>query len=159
MLTAFRWWAKCAWSSKRGKGSYIGAYSILGKKSLIGKKSQIFPHVFIGNGVTIGENCIIYPGVKIYDGCKVGNNCILHANSVVGSDGFGFAPTSDGSYKKIPQAGIVIIEGDVEIGANTVIDRATMGATIIKKGTKLDNLIQVAHNVEIGRNTDRKSVV
>ena len=103
--------------------------------------------------VEIGENCILYPGVKIYDGCKIGNNCILHANVVVGSDGFGFAPREDGSYKKIPQTGIVTIEDDVEIGANTVVDRATMGTTLIKKGVKLDNLIQVAHNVEIGEHT------
>ncbi len=146
-------WARCAWSSKRGKGSYIGAYSVLGKKSVVGKGTQIFPHVYIGNSVEIGDNCIIYPGVKIYEGCKIGHNCIIHANAVIGSDGFGFAPTADGTYKKIPQTGIVILEDDVEIGANTVIDRATMGATVIRKGTKLDNLIQVAHNVEIGSNT------
>ena len=101
--------------------------------------------VYIGNDVEIGENCIIYPGVKIYDGCKIGNNCILHANVVIGSDGFGFAPREDGSYKKIPQTGIVTLEDDVEIGANTVVDRATMGTTLIKKGVKLDNLIQIAH--------------
>lgn len=146
-------WARCAWSSKRERGSYIGAYSILGKKSVIGKKTQIFPHVFIGNNVTIGSGCILYPGVKIYDGCIIGNNCIIHANAVIGSDGFGFAPTTDGKYKKIPQTGIVTIEDDVEIGANTVIDRATMGTTIVRRGTKLDNLIQVAHNVEIGSDT------
>ena len=107
----------------------------------------------IGNDVQIGENVTLYQGVKIYDGCKIGDNCIIHANAVIGSDGFGFAPTADGSYKKIPQTGNVVVEENVEIGANTVIDRATMGSTIIRKGVKLDNLIQVAHNVEIGENT------
>ncbi len=145
--------ARCAWSSKRGKGVYVGDFSVIGKRSVIGKDTQVYPQVYIGHGVAVGENCILYPGVKIYDGCKIGNNCILHANVVVGSDGFGFAPTQDGSYKKIPQTGIVIIEDDVEIGANSVVDRATMGATVIKRGTKLDNLIQVAHNVEIGSDT------
>lgn len=145
--------SKCAWSSKIGKGAYIGRFSCVGKKSSVGKGSQIYEQVYIGNEVTIGENCIVYPGVKIYDGCIIGNNCILHSNAVIGSDGFGFAPTPDGSYKKIPQTGIVTIEDDVEIGANSVVDRATMGTTLIRKGTKLDNLIQVAHNVEIGSNT------
>lgn len=145
--------SKCAWSSKIGKGVYVGAYSIVGRKSVIGKNTQIYPQVYIGNNVTVGENVLLYPGVKIYDGCKIGDNCILHANVVIGSDGFGFAPTQDGSYKKIPQTGIVIIEDNVEIGSNTVVDRATMGATIIRKGVKLDNLIQIAHNVEIGENT------
>jgi len=145
--------SKRAWSSKIGKGVWIGEFSVVGKRSVIGKDSQIYPQVYIGNDVEIGENVILYPGVKIYNGCKIGNNCILHANVVIGSDGFGFAPTQDGSYKKIPQTGIVILEDDVEIGSNTVVDRATMGATIVKKGVKLDNLIQVAHNVEIGENT------
>ncbi len=143
----------CAWSSKIGKGVYVGRFSYVGSKSVIGKDTQIYPQVYIGDNVTVGENVIIYPGVKIYDGCKIGNNCILHANVVIGSDGFGFAPTPDGSYKKIPQTGNVILEDDVEIGANTVVDRATMGSTIIRKGVKLDNLIQVAHNVEVGENT------
>ena len=107
----------------------------------------------IGDNVTIGDNCIFYPGVKIYNGCKIGNNCIIQANAVIGSDGFGFAPQKDGTYKKIPQTGIVTIEDDCEIGANTVIDRSTMGTTLIEKGVKLDNLIQVAHNVIIGSNT------
>lgn len=146
-------WAKCAWSAKIGKGAYIGEYSIVRRNSTIGEDTQIYPQVYIGNNVTIGKNCIIYPGVKIYDGCKIGNNCILHANVVIGSDGFGFAPTQNGEYKKIPQTGIVTIEDNVEIGANTVVDRATMGSTVIGKGTKLDNLIQVAHNVTIGSNT------
>lgn len=147
------WRARCAWSAKLGKGVYVGEFSVVGKKSVVGKDTQIYPQVYVGNEVTIGENCIIYPGVKIYDGCKIGNNCILHANVVVGSDGFGFAPREDGSYKKIPQTGIVTIEDDVEIGANTVVDRATMGTTLIGKGVKLDNLIQIAHNVEVGEHT------
>ena len=142
-----------AWSSKIGKGVYIGAFSFVGKRSVIGNGTQIYPQVYIGNDVTIGENVTLYPGVKVYNGCKIGDNCILHANVVIGSDGFGFAPTQDGSYKKIPQTGIVILEDNVEIGSNTVVDRATMGATIVRKGVKLDNLIQVAHNVEIGENT------
>ena len=145
--------SKCAWSSKLGKGVYVGRFSCVGSKTVVGKDTQIYPQVYIGDNVTIGENCILYPGVKIYDGCKIGNNCILHANVVIGSDGFGFAPTQDGSYKKIPQTGNVILEDDVEIGSNTVVDRATMGSTIVRKGVKLDNLIQVAHNVEIGENT------
>lgn len=142
-----------SYSAKMGKGAYLGRFSYIGRKSVIGAGTQIYPQVYIGNDVVIGEDVTIYPGVKIYDGCKIGDNCILHANAVIGSDGFGFAPTKDGSYKKIPQTGIVVIEDDVEIGANTVIDRATMGCTLVKKGVKLDNLIQVAHNVEIGENT------
>ena len=153
------WFSRCAWSSKIGKGVYVGEYSVVGRKSVVGKNTQIYPQVYVGNNVTIGENVILYPGVKIYDGCKIGNNCILHANVVIGSDGFGFAPTQDGSYKKIPQTGIVILEDNVEIGSNTVVDRATMGATIIRKGVKLDNLIQIAHNVEVGSNTVMASQV
>ena len=142
-----------AWSSKIGKHVYIGRFSYVGSRSVIGNGCQLYPQVYIGSDVTIGENCIFYPGVKIYDGCKIGNNCILHANVVIGSDGFGFAPVEDGSYKKIPQTGNVVLEDDVEIGSNTVVDRAAMESTIIRKGVKLDNLIQVAHNVEIGENT------
>lgn len=144
---------KKAFSAKVGKGTYIGSYSVIGKRATIGKNCYIHPQVFIGESVTIGDNVIIYPGVKIYKGCKLGDNIIVHANSVIGSDGFGFAPAPDGTYKKIPQTGIVIIEDNCEIGANTVIDRATMGATIIESGVKLDNLIQIAHNVTIGENT------
>lgn len=147
------WRSRCAWSARFAKGVYVGEFSFVGKKSRVGKDTQIYPQVYIGNDVEIGENCILYPGVKIYDGCKIGNNCILHANVVIGSDGFGFAPREDGSYKKIPQTGIVTLEDDVEIGANTVVDRATMGTTLIKKGVKLDNLIQIAHNVEVGEHT------
>lgn len=147
------WSSKCAWSAKLGKGVYLGDFSFVGKKSRIGRDTQIYPQVYIGNDVVIGENCILYPGVKIYDGCRIGNNCILHANVVIGSDGFGFAPREDGSYKKIPQTGIVTVGDDVEIGANTVVDRATMGTTVIGNGVKLDNLIQIAHNVEVGEHT------
>lgn len=120
---------------------------------IVGENTVIYPNVYIGNKVKIGNNCIIYPNVTILDNCEIGNNCIINAGVVIGSDGFGFAPQKDGSYQKIPQLGNVIIEDDCEIGANTCIDRATMGSTIIRKGVKLDNLIQVAHNVEIGENT------
>ena len=146
-------WSYRASSSKIGKGVWIGRYSHVGKRSVVGNNCQIYPQVYIGEDVVLGENCILYPGVKIYDGCKIGNNCILHANVVIGSDGFGFAPVEDGSYKKIPQTGNVVIEDNVEIGSNTVVDRAAMESTIIRKGVKLDNLIQIAHNVEIGENT------
>lgn len=145
--------AHVAFSAKTGRRVYIGAGAFVGRHSVIGDDTQIYPQVYIGDGVSVGKNCIIYPGVRIYKGCKIGNNCIIHANAVIGSDGFGFAPTSDGTYKKIPQTGIVTIEDDCEIGANTVIDRSTMGTTLIEKGVKLDNLIQVAHNVVIGANT------
>ncbi len=145
--------AHIAWSARRGKRTYVGANAYIGRKSRIGDDTLVYPQVYIGNRVTIGKDCIIYPGVRIYDGCKIGDRCIIHANAVIGSDGFGFAPTEDGSYKKIPQTGIVTIEDDVEIGANTVIDRSTMGTTLIEKGVKLDNLIQIAHNVVIGSNT------
>ncbi len=140
-------------SAQLGKDLYIGAFSYIGENSVISDNVKIFPQVFIGNNVKIGQNTIIYPGVKIYNDVIIGKNCIIHAGTVIGSDGFGFAPQPDGSYKKIAQIGNVIIEDNVEIGANCTIDRATMGSTIIKKGTKLDNLIQVGHNVSIGENT------
>jgi len=140
-------------SAKIGKGVWVGSFSFIGKKSVVGKGTQIYPQVYIGDDVVIGEDCILYPGVKVYPGCRIGSRCILHANVVIGSDGFGFAPLPDGSYKKIPQTGIVTVEDDVEIGSNTVVDRATMGSTVVGKGVKLDNLIQVAHNVTIGANT------
>lgn len=132
---------------------YVGAFAYIGKNVKVGKNVKIYPQVYVGDNVTLGDDVILYPGTKIYHGCKIGNRCILHAGTVIGADGFGFAPKEDGTYEKIAQIGIVIIEDDVEIGANTTIDRATMGATIVKKGAKLDNLIQVAHNVEIGENT------
>ncbi len=133
--------------------AYIGPFTVVGKKVQIGAGSQIDSQVSIGDNVKIGNNVRVYPGVRIYRDCEIGDNCILHANVVVGSDGFGFAPNPDGSYSKIPQIGNVLIEEDVEIGANTTIDRATMGSTIIRKGAKIDNLIMVAHNVEIGAHT------
>lgn len=132
--------------------AYIGAFAYIGNNVSLGKGVKIYPHVYIGNNVIIEEGSIIYSGAKIYHGCKVGKNCIVHAGAVIGADGFGFAPTENG-YNKIPQIGNVIIEDNVEIGANTTIDRATMGCTKIKSGVKLDNLIQIAHNVEVGENT------
>lgn len=138
-------------SAKISDDIYIGAFSYVGKNVEIGKGSLIYPQVFIGDNCTIGKDCIIYPGVKIYQGCEIGNRCIIHSGAVIGSDGFGFAPV-DGKYEKIPQIGKVSIEDDVEIGANTTIDRATFGKTVIGKGSKLDNLIQVAHNVRLGEN-------
>lgn len=130
---------------------YIGAFAYIGAGVKLAKGVKIYPQTYIGNNVEIGEGSIIYAGAKIYQGCKIGNNCIIHSGVVIGADGFGFAPTADG-YDKIPQIGNVVLEDNVEIGANTTIDRATMGSTRIGKGTKLDNLIQVAHNVEIGTN-------
>lgn len=137
---------------KYGENIYVGAFAYIAENVQIGNNTKIYPQVYIGENVTIGDNTIIYPGVKVYQGCTIGNNCIIHAGAVIGSDGFGFAP-EDGIYKKIPQMGIVIIEDDVEIGANTTIDRAVMDATVVHRGVKLDNLIQIAHNVEIGENT------
>lgn len=132
---------------------YVGAFAYIGKDVKLGKGVKIYPQVYVGDGVTIGDDVILYPGVKVYHGCKIGNRCIVQAGAVIGGDGFGFAPQPDGTYNKIAQIGIVVLEDDVEIGANTTIDRATMGATVIRRGVKLDNLIQVAHNVEIGENT------
>ena len=132
--------------------TYIGAFSYIGENVAVGTNVQIYPQVYVGDNVSIGDNCIIYPGVKIYYGTKIGNNCIIHAGAVIASDGFGFAPEGE-KYSKIPQIGIVEIEDDVEIGANTTIDRSTMGKTVIHKGVKLDNLIHIAHNVEVGENT------
>ena len=132
---------------------YVGAFAYVAAGARIGKNVKIYPQAYIGANVEIGDDCVIYPGVKIYHGCKIGCRCVLHAGAVIGADGFGFAPDAEGVYHKIQQIGIVEIEDDVEIGANTTIDRATMGCTRISKGVKLDNLIQVAHNVEIGSNT------
>lgn len=140
------------------EGTYVGAFAYIGKNVSLGKNVKIYPQAYIGENVTIGDNTVIKPGVKIYHGCRVGANCILHAGVVIGADGFGFAPV-DGHYNKIPQIGNVVIEDNVELGANTCVDRATMGSTIIRKGVKLDNLIQVAHNCEIGENTVMASQV
>jgi len=136
-----------------GENLYIGNFAYIGEKSRIGNDTLIYPHVYIGDNVKIGTNCILYPGVKIYDDCIVGDYCIIQGGAIIGGDGFGFAPTSNGDYQKIPQIGNVIIENNVEIGANTTIDSPSMGSTIIHKGVKLDNLIQAAHSVEIGENT------
>ncbi len=138
-----------------GKNIYRGAFSYVGTNVTIGDNAKIYPHVFVGDDVMIGNNVILHPNVKLYAGTKIGNNCVIHSGTVIGSDGFGFAPQEDGSYKTIPQLGNVIIEDNVTIGANTVIDCATLfgDSTLIRQGVKLDNLIQIAHNVEIGKNT------
>ena len=139
-------------SATIGKDVYIGAFACIGDGVVIGDGCQVYPHVVIGDGVKLGESCLLYPHVTIYQGCRLGNHVTIHAGSVIGADGFGFAPNTEG-YNKIPQIGIVVIEDNVEIGANTCVDRSTMGQTVINKGVKLDNLIQVAHNCEIGENT------
>ena len=139
-------------SAKLGNNCYVGPFAYVGEGAEIGDGCQIYPHAVIGDNVKVGTNCIFYPNTTIYQGCKIGNNVTIHAGSVIGADGFGFAPGADG-YDKILQIGIVVIEDNVEIGANTCVDRSTMGATVIHKGVKLDNLVQVAHNVEIGENT------
>ncbi|HCY43595.1 MAG TPA: UDP-3-O-(3-hydroxymyristoyl)glucosamine N-acyltransferase [Prolixibacteraceae bacterium] len=136
-----------------GNNIYVGAFAYIGKNVRIGNHVKIYPHVYVGDNTIIGDDSILFSGVKIYEDTKIGEACIIHAGAVIGSDGFGFAPKEDGTYQKIPQVGNVILEDLVEIGANTTIDCATMGSTIIRKGTKLDNLVQIAHNVEIGENT------
>ncbi len=138
-----------------GNGIYRGAFSYIGHNAKIGDNVKIYPHVYIGDDVKIGNNTVLHPGVKIYNGTKIGSNCVIHSGTVLGSDGFGFAPQADGTYKTIPQLGNVILEDNVTIGGNSVIDCATMmgDSTVIRNGVKLDNLIQIAHNVEIGRNT------
>lgn len=136
-----------------GEGCYIGDFAVIERGAKVGDNVQIYPQCYIGDNVTIGEGTKIYAGVKIYEGCVIGRNCILHAGAVIGADGFGFAPREDGSFAKIPQLGNVIIEDNVEIGANTCIDRAKTDSTIIHSGVKLDNLIQIGHNVEVGANT------
>lgn len=136
-----------------GKDVYIAAFSYIGEDAVIGNNTKIFPHTYIGNNTKIGDQSTLYAGVKIYNNCVIGNNVLIHAGTVIGGDGFGFAPQTNGTYKKVPQLGNVIVEDYVEIGANVCIDRATMGSTIIRKGSKLDNLVQIAHNVEVGENT------
>ena len=140
-------------STRIGKKVYIGDCSYIGRKAVVGDYTKICEQVYIGDGTRIGKHCIIYPGVKIYPGMEIGDNVIIHANAVIGSDGFGFAPLEDGTYKKIEHTGNVVICDDVEIGANTTIDKSQMGSTVIGKGVKIDNLCQIAHNVEIGDNT------
>lgn len=139
-------------TAKVGSNVYVAPFAYVGDGVEIGENTIIHPHVVINEHSKIGDNCIIYPHATVYHDCRIGNRCILHAGCVIGADGFGFAPAADG-YEKIPQIGIVVLEDDVEIGASTCIDRATMGATIIRKGVKLDNLVQIAHNVEVGENT------
>ena len=140
-------------SASVGENVYVGAFAYIGSNAKIGNNVKIYPHVYIGDNVVVEDNTVLNSGVKVYESCRIGANCILHSGVVIGSDGFGFAPQSDNNYKKVPQVGNVVLEDNVEIGANTCIDRATMGSTIIRHGVKLDNLIQVAHNVEIGANT------
>jgi UDP-3-O-[3-hydroxymyristoyl] glucosamine N-acyltransferase len=140
-------------SAKVGKDVFVGACAYIGEYCSVGDGSRIFAQVYIGDNAKVGQNCTLNPGVKIYNECIIGNNCTIHAGSVIGSDGFGFAPQAGNEYMKIPQLGNVILEDNVEIGANVTIDRATMGSTIIRRGVKLDNLIQIGHNVEVGENT------
>ncbi|CAL1520569.1 UDP-3-O-(3-hydroxymyristoyl)glucosamine N-acyltransferase [Chitinophaga sp. MM2321] len=140
-------------SVKMGDNVFVGAFAYLGENVVLGNNVKIYPGVYLGDNVIVNNDAVLYPGVKVYDNCIVGSRVILHAGCVIGGDGFGFAPQPDGSYKKVPQIGNVVIHDEVEIGANTTIDRATMGSTVIRKGVKLDNLIQVAHNVDIGTNT------
>ncbi len=140
-------------NSTYGEGIYLGAFAAIGNNVKIGANVQLHAHVSIGDNCVVGDNTVVYAGVKVYEGCVIGNNCILHAGVVIGSDGFGFSPNAENNYQKVPQIGNVLIEDHVEIGANTSIDRATMGSTIISKGVKLDNLVQIAHNVEVGENT------
>jgi UDP-3-O-[3-hydroxymyristoyl] glucosamine N-acyltransferase len=142
-----------------GSDIYLGAFAYIGNNAKIGNNVQIYPGVFIGENVTIGDDTILFAGVKVYDDCKIGSKCTIHAGAVIGADGFGFAPNEQGEYSKVPQIGNVVIEDHVEVGANTTIDRATMGSTYIRKGVKIDNLVQIAHNVEVGKNTALASQV
>ncbi len=139
--------------ARLGEECYVGDFAVVEEGAGIGARCQIYPQVYIGRNVEIGEGTTLYPGVKIYEGCRIGSRCIVHAGAVIGADGFGFAPNAEGGFDKIPQLGNVIIEDDVEIGANTCIDRAKTDSTIIRRGVKLDNLIQIGHNVQVGENT------
>ena len=145
-------------TAKIGQNVYIAPFACVADGAEVGDNTVLHPHATVGTSAKVGSDCILYPHATVYHDCRVGNNCILHAGSVIGADGFGFAPSPEG-YEKIPQIGIVILEDNVEVGANTCIDRATMGATIIRKGVKLDNLIQIAHNVEVGSHTVMASQV
>ncbi|MBO7192162.1 MAG: UDP-3-O-(3-hydroxymyristoyl)glucosamine N-acyltransferase [Bacteroidales bacterium] len=145
--------SRVRWSAKLGKKVYVGDFAYIGQKAEIGDCTKVYENVYIGDEVKIGSFCIIYPGARIYPGTVIGDRVIIHANAVIGADGFGFAPLEDGTWKKIEHTGNVVIEDDVEIGANTCVDRSQMGSTLVKKGTKLDNLCQIAHNVEVGPNT------
>ena len=145
--------SRIRWSAKLGKKVYVGDFAYIGRKATIGSYTKIYENVYIGDNVKIGQHCIIYPGARIYPGMEIGNNVIIHSNAVIGADGFGFAPLEDGTWKKIEHTGNVIIEDDVEIGANACVDKSQMGSTIIRKGAKIDDLCMIAHNVEVGRNT------
>ena len=136
-----------------GKELYVGDFTVISGNASIGDGVQLYPQVYVGDHVKIGEGTILHPGVKVYEGCEIGANCVIHAGAVIGADGFGFAPNQDNNFEKVPQVGKVIMEDHVEIGANTTVDRATMGATILRKGVKLDNLVMIAHNVEVDENT------
>jgi len=136
-----------------GDDLYLGSFSYIGKNTKIGNNVKIYPNSFVGDNVTIGDNTILFAGARIYSESVIGENCVIHSGTIIGSDGFGFAPNADGTYSKIPQIGNVVIEDNVEIGSCTTVDRATLGSTIIRKGVKLDNQIQIAHNVEVGENT------
>ena len=140
-------------TANMGGELYVGDFTVISDKVTVGNGVQLYPQVYVGDNVKIGENTILYPGVRVYEGCEIGANCVIHSGAVIGADGFGFAPNQENNYEKVPQVGKVILEDYVEIGANTTVDRATMGATIIRKGVKLDNLIMIGHNVEVGENT------
>lgn len=152
-LTGIQQPAYVSATARIGENVFIGAFSYIGENVIVGNGAKIFPNAYLGNNAVVGENSILHPGVKIYHDCVVGKNVTIHAGTVIGSDGFGFAPQADGTLKKVPQIGNVIIEDGVEIGANATIDRATIGSTLIKSGAKLDNLLQIAHNVEVGNNS------
>ncbi len=140
-------------SAKIGENVYIAAFAFVGDNAVVEDNAKIYPHSYVGDNAKVGENTTLFSGVKIYENCQIGKDCILHAGAVIGSDGFGFAPKKEGGYDKLPQIGNVVIQDNVEIGANTTIDCATMGSTMIKSGVKLDNLVHLAHNVEVGENT------
>ena len=145
--------ASISGSATLGKDLYIGDFAVISDNAILDAGVQLYPQVYIGDNVRIGEGSVLHPGVKVYDGSEIGAHCVIHAGAIIGGDGFGFAPNQENNYQKVPQVGKVIIEDHVEVGANTTIDRATMGATILRKGVKLDNLIMIAHNVEVGENT------
>jgi len=140
-------------TASMGKELYVGEFTVISENASIGDGVQLYPQVYVGDHVTIGEGTILHPGVKVYEGCVIGAHCVIHAGAIIGADGFGFAPNQENNYEKVPQVGKVILEDHVEIGANTTVDRATLGATILRKGVKLDNLIMIAHNVEVDENT------
>ena len=140
-------------SASIGEDLYVGEFTVISENASIGDGVQLYPQVYVGDNVKIGEGSVLHPGVKVYEGCEIGSHCVIHAGAVLGGDGFGFAPNQDNNFEKVPQVGKVIIEDHVEIGANTTVDRATMGATVLRKGVKLDNLVMIAHNVEVGENT------